>query len=173
MENSMTTTQVGLRYGLIFGIIGIIYNLILQFAGLAGNQAASWAGMIITVVGLVLAHKAFKDSGDGYMKYGQGMSISFILLVVSNVLGSAFLYIYLSFVDDSMLQMIKEKTYEQWEAQGMSDAAMAQAESIGSFFWSVGGVVTMGVVGGLIVGLIVALIVTAITKNTPPETDIA
>jgi len=169
----MSTTQAGLRYGLIFGVIGIIYFVILQFAGLGGNQAAGYVGLIFTIVGLVLAHKAFKDDGDGYMKYGQGMSISFIFLLVSSLLNSAFTYIYLSFVDDSMLQTIKDTAMEEWEAQGMSDAQIAQAEQFSGWFMSVTGITVMGLVGGIVMGLIIALIVTAITKNTPPENDLA
>ncbi len=173
MEERMSTTQAGVRYGLIFGVVGIIYFAILQFAGLGANQALGYVGFIFTIVGLVLAHKAFKDDGDGYMKYGQGMSISFIFLVVSSLLSTAFTWVYLSFIDDSMLQMVKDRAMEEWEAAGMSDEAIAQAESMSGWFMSATGISVMGLLGGIFMGLIIALIVTAITKNTPPENDLA
>jgi hypothetical protein len=59
MENKVTVSQIGVRYGLIFGLVMIVYTLILQISGMATNQWLSNASFILLIIVIIIAHKSF------------------------------------------------------------------------------------------------------------------
>jgi len=171
MEEQLTTKQVGMKYGLYMAVISIIYGLLLQILGVAGNQALGYVGFIFFIVLLVLAHNEFKKANGGFMSYGEGFGISAYITVISVVLSTIFTYIYLKFVDDSMLTMIREKTEDTLLEKGMSDAQIEQALEVSGKFQTPEMILVFGIVGGIIMYLIVALIVGAITKKPNPDLE--
>ena len=97
MEEKPTVGKVSIKYGLISGLLGIVYFMLLNFAAVAGKSGIySWIGWIITLVMIYLAHKAFKDDGDGYMSYGQGLGLGTLVALISGTLGSIFMFIYMT-----------------------------------------------------------------------------
>ena len=147
---TVTTRSAGIRYGVIGGLISIVYFLVLTTAGVDMSQGIGrWAGMIITIVIIFLAHKYYKDNGDGFMSYGQGIGIGFWIGLVSAVISSIFTYIYAEFIDPSFITTIREKAIADMEAKGTPqsqiDAAMPWIEGydlalctfiVGPVFWS-------------------------------------
>ncbi len=169
MEAQVSPSKIGFRYGIIAAIISIIYSLILQLAGLASNQALSSLGLVILAIVIYLAHKAFKEQGDGFMKYGQGVSIGFIISLVSGVIGSIFMYIYISFIDDSVIQQGIDKAYQDLEERGMSDEEIEQAMQFTEKLMTPMFFLIVGIVFTIIAGLIISLIISGITKKENPQ----
>ena len=100
----LTTRTVGIRYGMIFGVISIVYFLIFVLADLDMTQGIGrWGTSLISLVIVFLAHKYYKENGDGFMSYGQGIGIGFWIGLVASVASSIFTYIYLKFIDDSFI----------------------------------------------------------------------
>ncbi len=129
MENKPTVSQIAIRYGLILGLILIIISIIFEFLNLEfkTQQNLNYGSFIFVLAAIILAHKAFKEGGDGFMSLGQGIGIGTLLSVISGVISGIFTYVYLKFIDDSMLQEIKDLQIEGMEKQGMSDAQIEQA----------------------------------------------
>ena len=71
--------------------------------------------MIITIVIIFLAHKYYKDNGDGFMSYGQGIGIGFWIGLVSAVISSIFTYIYAKFIDPSFITTFVKKQLRIWK----------------------------------------------------------
>jgi hypothetical protein len=78
-------SAVAIRYGLIVGMITVIYSLILYITDLQiTNQFLSYVSFLILIVGIYLAHQNFKKENGGYMTYGQGLGIgSLVSLIVT------------------------------------------------------------------------------------------
>lgn len=166
----LTTRSVGMRFGLIGGVISIAYFLILNLAGVNITEGYwNWVGYCITAVIIFLAHKQYKENGDGFMSYGQGIGIAFWIGLISAVLSSIFTYIYIKFIDTGFIDMIKEKQIEGMEAKGMSEAEIDQAMKIASMFMSPEAMLIFGLVFGIIGTIIIALIVTIFTQKKAPE----
>lgn len=166
-----STKSVGMKWGLILGVLSIVWFLITVFAGLATETWAQWSGLVFTIVILYLAHKDFKDSGDGYMSYGQGLGIGMITIGISSVLSSAFAYVYIKFIDPTYMEMIMDKQIEGMQENGMSDAEIETAMSFSEGFMNPEVMFVTGIIWGLLLGFIISLIVSAITKNSNPELD--
>lgn len=160
-----TVRSVGLKYGAVSAVVNIVFFLILALSGLgAFDNKWGWIGMIFSVIILYLAHKNFKDDGDGFMSYGQGVGIGFWISLVSIVIGALFTYTYANIIDPATMESFYEKQYEQMQEKGMQDEQIEMAVSwTKKLFWPI------YVVFGIFFGLIVALIVTIFTQKKSPE----
>jgi hypothetical protein len=162
---------VGTKGGLYTGLVLIIFSLITFILGVRDQ----WIGTIVQIVsfliGIYLTHKAFKDQGNGYMSYGQGLGLGTILSLVSGALVGAFSAIYLAFIDDTILREQMEEARFQLEEQGMSDQQIDQAMSYSEMFTSPIGIFLMTIVAYIFYGFIISLIVSAFTKNTDPTVE--
>jgi hypothetical protein len=170
---TITTRAVGIRYGLIGGLISIVYFLVLTTAGIDMSQGIGrWAGMLITIAIVFLAHKYFKENGDGFMSYGQGVGIGFWIGLISAAISSVFTYIYAKFIDTSFITTIREKAIADMEAQGQPqsqiDAAMPWVER----FTSAEMIFFLGLFFGVLITVVVALIISIFTQKPQPEQSI-
>jgi hypothetical protein len=170
---AVTTRSVGTRYGIIMSVISIVFFLILTFAGVDQTQGPGrWIGLVFYLIVIFLAHKNYKEGGDGYMSFGQGMGIAFWLGLVSSVIYSIFFYVYIKFIDATFIEAIKNKSIEDMQAKGMSDEQIDQAMSIAGKFMSPEAMLIFGLVGGIIMVLICGLIISAFTQKKNPQAEI-
>lgn len=171
-NEKVTVKQVAIKWGLILGIISVVLFLTIYFGGLTGNSWAGWIGPIFTIVIMYLAHKEFKEQGDGYMNYGQGLGLGTLVATVSSAISSIFVYIYIKFINTEYTQEIQDIMRSKFEDDGMSDdqidTAMGFMEKLSSPEISL----IVGILGGIFIGFIIALIVSAITKNNDPSLEV-
>ncbi|MDQ2656270.1 MAG: DUF4199 domain-containing protein [Bacteroidota bacterium] len=166
----VTTRSVGVRFGLIAALIGIVYFLVLNVAGIDMTRGIwNWVGYAITLTLVILAQKQFKEKGDGYMSYGQGIGVAFWMGLVSAVISSIFTYIYIKFIDTGFLQLVKDRQIEEMQLKGMSDEQIDQGMKMAAMFMTPEAMLIYMLLGGLIITVIIALIVTIFTQKKNPE----
>jgi Na+-translocating ferredoxin:NAD+ oxidoreductase RnfE subunit len=172
METQPSTARIALKWGLISAVVSIVYTVVLMLTGNYQNPDFQWInffiGLIITVATLVLAIKEFRTQNEGYLSFGQGLGVGTLTSAISGLISGGFVLIYLRFIDDSSLKVAQDRAREQWEAQGMSDAQMEQAEQFLTMFTSPGLLFAFSVVGAVILGFILSLILAAILKKDRP-----
>jgi hypothetical protein len=167
---AVTTRSTGIRYGLILSLISIIYFLVMTMLSINMTEGPGrWLSMVFTLAVLYMAHQYFKENGDGFMEYGQGIGIAFWLGLVSSAIYSVFFYVYIKFIDSSFLDMIRDQQLEQFEARGMSDEQIEQAMKFANMFTSPEALVGFSLFGGVFFTIIIALIVTIFTQKKNPE----
>jgi hypothetical protein len=164
-----TTRAVGIRYGLILSAISIAFFLIVVLSGLDMNGPLKWVSYAISLVVVFLAHKNFKDTGDGFMSYGQGIGIAFWMSLFSSVISSVFTYFYIKFIDSGFIDKIKEMQMEEMEKKGMSDAQMEQAMKFAAMFTTPEAILIFGIVFGIIGLIIGAIVISIFTQKKNPE----
>jgi len=171
--STVTTRSVGVRYGIIGGLVSIAYFLVLTTAGVDMSQGVGrWAGMIITIVIIYLAHKYFKDNGDGFMSFGQGVGIGFWIGLVSAVISSFFTYIYAKFIDESFIAGIREKAISDMEAKGQTQEQIDAAMKFVDMFTNAEAILFFGLFFGVLITVVVALIIAIFTQKPQPEQSI-
>ncbi|HEY9005144.1 DUF4199 domain-containing protein [Ohtaekwangia sp.] len=167
--NLPTVRQAGIRYGLIGGVVSIAFFIIMNVTGDVTAWYWKWIGYLITGVLIFLAHKYYKDNGNGYMAYGQGIGIGVWFGIISSAISSVFSYIYMKFIDSGFADAIKEKAISDMEAKNMSEEQIEQAMKFASMFMSPEAMFIMGLIFGIIGALIIALIVSIFTQKKNPE----
>ena len=171
-ENEVSSKQISIKYGLISGLIGVAFFVVINLLGQGMNQSLSYVGFLILAVIVYLAHKAFKDEGDGYLNYGQGLGIGTLISLVSSVVSGIFMFIYVSYINTGYIQQLMDKTREDMENQGQSDEIIDQSMEFMSMIFSPIALPIMGIVSTVFMGFIISLIVSAITQNKRPETEL-
>ena len=174
MEDKVTVSQIAIKYGIIIGLVFIVYGMILEFMGLdlETQQYFGYLNYALLVVTIVLAHKAFKEGGDGYMSMGQGLGMGTLISLIGGALSGVFSYIYIKFIDDSMLTKIKDLQIEKMEEQGLDDAQIEQAMEIAGKFMSAEMIPVWAILGMLFIGFILSLIVSIFTKKANPTLEV-
>jgi hypothetical protein len=167
----VSTKQIAIKWGVISALVGFAYFMILNIAGLAGEQVYGYIGYIPFIVIVVLAQKAYKEEGDGFMSFGDGFKIGALITVVSSLISGILTYVYVKFIDGSMIELVKDKAISQWEEQGMSEEQIDQAMGFAEMFMSAEGILGIGLISGLFFGMIIVLIITAFTKNADPSME--
>ena len=167
----ITIKQLSMKWGVILALISFVYFMVLNMAGLAGDNTYSWIGSIFTIIVFVMAHKSFKEDGNGFMSFGEGFKIGALISVISSIISSILTYVYVKFIDGSMLDLIREKAITDMEDQGMGEEQIDQAMGFAEMFMSAEAILFMGIFMGIIFGMILALIVTAFTKNADPSLE--
>ena len=165
-NTTLTTRSVGIKYGLYAGLVSVVLFIVSNLADV--DQQSGWyriVSSVIFIAFIVLAQKFYKDNGNGFMGYGQGVGIGFWLSLVSGVISSVFLFIYIKFIDDSMITKIADKARFDMEERGMSDEQIDQAMGFTSMFMSPTSMLIFGIVGAIVMGLIFSLIISIFTQK--------
>jgi uncharacterized protein DUF4199 len=168
----VTVKQVAIKWGLISGIASIVFFMIINYADLVGNSSVSWLGMIPFIIILILAHSEFKNQGDGFMSYGQGLGIGTFIALVSAALSGAFTYVYTKFIFPDYNQQLMDKMVGMWEEQGMTEDQIDAAMGMMSKFQNPELAFFLGILVGVFMGFIFSLIIAAITKKNNPDLSI-
>ncbi|MFC2188713.1 DUF4199 domain-containing protein [Peijinzhouia sedimentorum] len=167
MEERPSISSLGMRYGGIVGLIGVIISVIFLITSSSTQNPAQWITVLILIGGIVMAHREFKNSGNGFMSFGEGFRLGFMVVLISTIINSIIVYVYLKFIDGSSLIAAREQALMQMESQG-GGANNPAAEMI-DLFTSAEAVLVMALIFSLIFGVIISLIIAAITKKDEPE----
>jgi len=163
-----TTMSVGVKYGLFMTAASVLmFVLRATISGNPFDRSVVWTVVTIAVsiAIIVLAHREFKNNGDGYMTYGQGFGIGFWISIISVVAYGLFVMLYANVIDTDMMNNFYDMQREQMEAGGnMSDDQIETAIGFTQkLFWP------MLFIMGTIFSLITVLIITIFTQKSNPN----
>lgn len=104
--------KTGIRYGIMLGLVSAALFFTFVLLKLKTNDwMLALPGIALTSVFIFLAHLFFKENSDGTMTFGQGVSISFWLGLVSGVLNSVISYIYMKFINTQFVADMRDGSY--------------------------------------------------------------
>jgi hypothetical protein len=167
-----TVKSVSIKWGLILGVVSIALFIVYVLIDVIGESWVSWIGLIPLILVVWLAHKEFKDDGNGFMSYGQGLGIGTLVSLYSAIISSVFNFIYVKFIDTEFTANLMEKIEMQWEEAGMTDQQMDTARGITETMMSPVVGFFIGIVFAVFFGFIISLILSAITKNPDPAEQV-
>ena len=169
----VTPVSVGLRYGILLALSGIIVDFLVRIAGfsfLTFGIASLLAGILVSIAWLVLAHKAFKQANNNLMTFGQGIVIAVIMMLILGVTSSLFNYVYVHYIDTDFVERLKAGMTEFMERNNVPEDQIEKGTArFDEMKADLGKSVLNGLGRGLGVGLVLGAIITAFTKRNPPE----
>ncbi len=131
-ENQPKTGKIALKYGVILGVIGIVFNLMLYFQDLHYQIDIKRLllnlviGLLFIVVGSIFAMKEFKKSNGGFMSFGEGMKIGIGLALISSIIGIAFSFVLAEVIDPDMQEKGIQYGISVMQEAGMTDEQIEQ-----------------------------------------------
>ncbi len=166
-------------YGCLWGLAGAVLTLALFFLGFHSDASklstaqiiGTVAGLIISVVFLVLGTKARRDEIPPTEPFGYGRALGAAMMVaLFGVLFSViFNFIYMQFINAGMQDLIMQAQIDKLEAKGLSSAQIEGAEKFMRMMMKPPVQAVMGLVAGLFFSLLISLVTSAFLKRPAVE----
>jgi hypothetical protein len=167
MEPKVSVWKANLTSGVIMGVVGIVYTLVMYFLDLTLNKSMGYIFIALSIFLLYYFIKAYRDNHlHGYITYGQAVGAGVIVYLYYAIISAVFMYILYTFIDPElpkkMLAMIEEQLTKggRIPAEQM-DAVMAFQKKI--MIPEIQA--PMGVFFNMIFGTIISLIVSVFIKK--------
>ena len=166
MDEKVSVWKANLTNGLIMGLLGIVFTLVLYFLDLTFNRPLGYIFLVAQIFILYYMIKSYRNSYlYGYMTYGQSVGAGVIIFLYYSVISAIFTYILYKFIDTGLtakaLSFSEDAMVKRGMNQQMIDAAMAMNKKI-----FVPAIMTLiSILWIMIEGTIISLIVSIFTRK--------
>lgn len=178
--NEVDIKSLGLRYGLIGGLVTIVYSLIRYLIDVDIYLAIGWsmASYLIVIASMVTAGVVARKALNGEIAFKQALQGTFLAAVISLTMWGAFAFALGKYYDTNIPKFTKNKTLAFTEkVMVMSGASEEEIEAAldnveKQSFEQTFGQFVMGLFGQFVVAFIYALIISAVFSMTSkPEPE--
>jgi hypothetical protein len=168
-QRAPSIVAIATKYGVIQGVLSFLTFLGVTLAAIKQNWATSLISTVLLIVLMVLAHRKFKETHEGLMRYSQGLGSGTLLSVVSAVITSVLVYVYVKYINHGYIAAAIQTQRDNLAQRGITGAQAQQAMAITGSIMTPVGITITSLIGGVIVGFIVALIVSIFTQKADPR----
>ena len=168
MENQTTTTRTALKWGVIIGIVYILFSTGIYVSGQIGNKNLSYIFYLIVGIGVYFSLTDFKKESQGYISFSQGLGLGTMMSAIVGLISSFYSFVYTKFIDPSLNQQMLRVMEQNMEKQGTPDDQIEQAMEMSKMFMNPGVVFVFGVIFIVFIGFVLSLIISAIIKKDKP-----
>jgi hypothetical protein len=129
MEQNVNVWKSNLTNGLILGLAGIVYSLVMYFLDLSLNKTQGYVFMAIQAVVLFILLKSYRDNYmHGQITYGESLGAGVIICLYYAIIMAIFYYLLYSVIDtglmDKQLALAEEMMQKKGYAKEAIDAGM-------------------------------------------------
>jgi len=168
MEKKTTLFNHSLLWGVILGIVLIVYTLILYFLNLSTNRALGYVAWLIIIIVVFYAMKVYRDNvNQGVLSFGNAFVIGLLVCIISGLISAIFGYIQFSVLSPELIDKMLQITEERFLSRGMSDSMVESSLEMSRKLMTPAMIAVMSFVWSLIFGAILSLILAAIVKKEP------
>jgi len=164
MEERKSVWKETLNYGLILGLITIVFSVLTYMLDATGKPWVILPSLIISIVALYMLLRSYRDTfNHGYISYGKAVGAGVVISIYSAILGAIYIYILYGFIDpglvDKQILEAEEKLIARGMPEGSIDATLEmQAKFMKPWFMAVSSIFTAAFFG-LILSLLVSLFI--------------
>ncbi len=164
-ESEVSYSSLALRFGAILGAISVIFSL-LQF--MMGWTWLGWISFIVLIAGLVYTAREHRTNDlGGFMSFGRGFGVTFMVGAISTLIGTIFNGIYMNFVPDAWTA-IAEKTVAEYEKYNIPEEQAETSLELTKWMMTTPSGLAAMFAGALLLIALVALIIALVMKRDRP-----
>lgn len=166
MEKRASVWSANLNAGIILGLLGIIWSLVLWFFDQSTNQILGLAFYIVIIIGIYLGIRSYRDKYlNGFITYGQSLGAGVIIILYYSIITSVFTYILYKFIDPNLVEKMLAMTEEQLADRGLAEGMIEQSMQIQKKIMTPLVLSLGNLLNGLFMGTIFSLIISLFTKR--------
>jgi len=164
MEERKSVWKETLNYGLIMGLVGIVFSVLTYMLDITGKSWIIVPSLIISVVVLYLLLRSYRDTyNHGYISYGKAVGAGVVINIYAALMTAVYIYILYGFIDpgliDKQILEAEEKMIARGMPEGSIDTALAmQAKFVKPWIMAISSIFTAAFFG-LILSLLVSLFI--------------
>jgi hypothetical protein len=166
MEEKINVWKANLTNGLILGLTGIVYSLIVYFFDLSFNKAQGLVFLLIQLGLLFFLLKSYRDNYlHGQITYGQSFGAGVIICLYYAIIMAVFTYILYTVIDTGLMNKQLAFAEETMLKKGLPQASIDSAMSIQAKIMKPAIMAPIGIFTNLLWGVIISLIVSIFVRN--------
>lgn len=169
-EQKSSLFKNALNWGVIMGIVLVIYSLIMWFIGLSLEKWTNWLSYLFVVVILILATINYRDKVlGGFMSYGQALGFGILVILIGVVISSIYNYIFMTFIDPEIINKMLAMQEEEFLKSGLTDDQIDRTMEMTKKFMTPLVISIMVIPVSVFFGFIITLITSIFLKKEKPE----
>ncbi len=176
MEEKVNVWKANLNNGLILGLAGIAFSLILYFLDLTLNKSAGYINIPIQLILLYFLLKSYRDNFlHGQITYGQAVGAGAVIFVYYTVIMAVYGYLLYSVIDPGLVKKSLALAEDAMSKKGLPQAQIDTAMAMTAKFMKPVVMIISGIFVSMFFGIVYSLIVSIFVKkegnpliDTPP-----
>ncbi|MDX8554080.1 DUF4199 domain-containing protein [Tenacibaculum sp. 1B UA] len=173
MENQANSKNIILNYGLVYGGLIVLTNLIIYALGMTFDTVGGIINMIVLaaciIVLPILAIKIFKKENNNLLSWGQALKIGVGLVAVGALISIIYSHIFTGIIEPDFYNQLNEFQTQQFLDAGLTDEQIESQLAMQSKFQGTIIGDALGLLFYVFLGFIVSAIAGAIMKKTEEE----
>ncbi|WP_299536137.1 DUF4199 domain-containing protein [Ulvibacterium sp.] len=170
-ENQPKTGKYALRFGLLLGLVSIVFSIMLFTMDMhyEQNTMVQIVSLILAAAAISLGVSQFKKDNGGFLKLSEALKIGTGIALVAGILGLLYFFIQSSIIEPDYW----DKAYEIGKQKALQDNPSLTEEQVDQgiemqkkFKWLF---YPIGLIINIIVGLVLGLIIGLIMKKQKPS----
>jgi hypothetical protein len=166
MEQNVNVWKANLTNGLIMGLTGIVYTLIIYFLDLTINKVQGYVFMVVLVVLLYFLVKSYRDNYmHGMITFGQALGAGLIIFLYYSVIMALFTYILYTVIDPDLTGKMLAAGEEAMVKKGIPQAQIDAGMAIQVKIMKPAIMALIGILSSMFTGFIISLLVAAFVRK--------
>lgn len=166
MEQNVNVWKANLTNGLILGLIGVVYSLIIYFLDLSFNKVQGYIFFIIEIVMLYFLVKSYRDNLlHGQINFGQSFGASIIICLYYSIIIALFTYILYAVIDTELVNKQMAFTEELMQKKGLPQASIDAGMKIQSKIMKPEIIAPLSIIGNMLYGVVFSLLVSIFVRK--------
>ncbi len=166
MDNKVSVWKANLNSGLIIGLLGVVYTLIMYFLDLTLKQWQGFIWLAILVFALYLAIRSYRDKSlKGFITYGQSLGAGVVIMLYYAIIAAVFGYILYAIIDPGLIDKMKAMAETKMIERGIPEAAIEQGMKVQAKIMVPWVLALSGIFTTMFWGTVFSLIVSIFTRK--------
>ena len=128
-QNEPKTGKFALTFGVILGVVGIIFALMLYSLDMhyQGGFAVMGVSITLTLIAVVIGMLQFKKANNGFMSFGQAMKVGVGICLIGGIISILFNQVMQNVIDPEMMD--KALTFQREQLLATSKMTPDQVDA--------------------------------------------
>jgi len=172
-KSAIKTSSFALRYGLILGLISIVFGLMIYFLEMhyQNDTKIGMVSLASSTIVIVLGLLAFKKANEGYISLSEALKTGLGIALISGILSVLYQALLVTVIDPDTIQKSVDFQMEtiRMEQPELPTETLNQIEEMQKRFSSPAIMAAIGIIFSLFFGFIISLVAGLIIKKSRPE----
>lgn len=166
MENRVSVWKANLNNGIILGLAGVVFTLVLWFTEQTTNKSIGYIWFLVLAIALFFMIKAYRDNYmRGFITYGQSLGAGVVILLYYAIISAIFGYILYKFLDPGLIDKMLLVAEETMIEQGIPESAMEQGLKVQKKLMTPAFMAIASIFSTMLIGTIIALLISIFTRR--------
>lgn len=166
MEEKVSVWKANLTNGLILGLVGIVYSLVVYFFDLTLNKVQGYVFLVILIMALYYLIKSYRDNHlHGQMTYGQAVGAGMVIFLYYSIITAIFTWILFAVIDPGLIDKQIAFAEELLQKRGLPQETMDAAMRVQQKMIKPEIIAPMSFLSNMLYGLIMSLIIGIFVKH--------